>query len=330
MKFRIDIEYGVPVLVREIAFYFAEASKTIKMPLSEVSFSIGRNNSVLPCIVEEYLHLMSDNKALNLPFLQKEMDTRKHEESFSFINSMRYFTVAQKMSGYSYLLLLTNGTVCFSQNKNTGILPHNLKELCNAGIALLDNPNASNDEISEVIKGPDLPAGGVLICEKDLYNAKHSKVINRASIQVCGNRLRVVELPYTVQDTTVVEEIVSLSRSGKLDAVQDIYNISSEEKIDILIDVKRETNIEKLLELLYRKTSLQREIFLDMHLVDTKGENTYSLKEMLQEFVSTQLNLGLDAETVKDSLRSISEKYGRPRMTKIINKETNNDKNAKN
>ncbi|MCS6875268.1 MAG: DNA topoisomerase 4 subunit A [Aquificaceae bacterium] len=195
--------------------------------------------------------------------------------------------------------LLCNGTSGIAVGLATSIPPHNLKEVCQALIELAKKPDLSTEEILKHIKGPDFPTGGVVENYKELlefYEKGKGQVRIRAKAhveKVQGGREQIVitELPYQVNKAELVKRIAELAREGKLKEISDIRDESDKEGIRIVIELKREAVGQKVVEKLYRYTSLRKNFPLNFVVLIDGEPKLVGIKTLLQEFMNHRLEV---------------------------------------
>jgi DNA gyrase subunit A len=160
--------------------------------------------------------------------------------------------------------LLVNGSSGIAVGMATNIPPHNLKESCEAVIALIDNPEITIEEISVIVKGPDFPTGAEIVGRKGIIDAyKNGKGIIRIRSVIDvekkkdRERLVVKEIPYQVNKSTLVEDIANLVRDKKITEISDLRDESDRDGIRIVIELKKDVNPEIVKNLLYNYSRLQ-------------------------------------------------------------------------
>lgn len=191
--------------------------------------------------------------------------------------------------------LLANGASGIAVGMATSIPPHNLGELCNALIALTDNPNIQDRTILKFVKGPDFPTGGILIdgpqSIADAYKAGRGGFRVRARwTKEAGLRgayqIVVDEIPYQVQKAKLIERIAELLEQKKLPLLDDIHDESAEEIRIVLTPKSRTVEAEILMEQLFRQTDLEVRVPLNMNVLDAGVvPKVMSLRDALQAFI---------------------------------------------
>ena len=184
--------------------------------------------------------------------------------------------------------LLMNGAWGISVGMTTQIPPHNLVELVDGLIAVMDNPFITVKELMEHIQGPDFPTGGVIMGRSgidDMYRTGIGKVTVRATAVIEDDRIIISEIPYQVRKSTIVESIAAKVQSGQIDGISDLRDESDREGMRIVVELKRSANPNVVLNQLYKFTSLER-TFSAIFLVIIDGNpRTLSLKEILNCFI---------------------------------------------
>jgi DNA gyrase subunit A len=195
-------------------------------------------------------------------------------------------------------ILLLNGSSGIAVGMATNIPPHNLNELVDGLIALIDNPNLSDEKLFELIPGPDFPTGGEMI---DTDGIREAYTIGKGSIpirgivqfeEIQGGRGRhrrpaivVTELPYQVNKAAWITKMAELVAQNRLDGIADIRDESDRDGIRVVIELRRETNPQKLLSQLYRQTALQTNFSAILLALDNGQPRQMSLRELLQRFL---------------------------------------------
>ena len=194
--------------------------------------------------------------------------------------------------------LLLNGSSGIAVGMATNIPPHNLGEIVDGLIALVDNKDISNKKLSNIIKGPDFPTGGELIYNRtieELYEKGKGSitirgVINTEEINLGKgkhkrNALIITELPYQISKAGWIEKLAELVNSGKINGISDIRDESDRDGMRIVIELKKDSNAELIISNLYKKTSLQTN-FGAIFLALIKGKPVQlNLKQYLNYFL---------------------------------------------
>jgi len=188
--------------------------------------------------------------------------------------------------------LLINGSSGIAVGMATNIPPHNVSEICDCIIFVVDNPECTVAELIRYVKGPDFPTGGIIIGVdgiRDAYNTGRGKIIVRAKTEIVEEKGRqkiiVTEIPYQVNKSVLIEEIASLVREKKIAEISNIRDESDKKGISIVIELKKDANAQVVLNQLYNHSRLQ-ETFGIIMLVLVKNEpKVLNLKELIQCFI---------------------------------------------
>ena len=189
--------------------------------------------------------------------------------------------------------LLLNGTVGIAVGMATNIPPHNLGELVDGTLALIDNRDITSQELINYIPGPDFPTGGIINGRKgiqDAYTKGRGKIQVRAKIKIedasNGKQAIVVnEIPYQVNKSALIERIALLVKEKKLTGISDLRDESDRDGIRIVIELKKGEEPEIVLNKLYKYTDLQTSFGVIMLALVNNVPKVLSLKEVLEEYV---------------------------------------------
>jgi DNA gyrase subunit A len=188
--------------------------------------------------------------------------------------------------------LLLNGTLGIAVGMATNIAPHNLVEVVDATLHLIDDSKASTEDLLEYVKGPDFPTGGVIFNQKDIHHAYANGkggIVTRGEAEIVENKKGVSQIvissiPYRVNKNDLIIKIADLVKNKKLDGVKDIRDESTKD-IRIVIDLKNTSHPKKVLNYLYKHTSLEDTFHFNMVALVDSVPQTLSLKSILEEFV---------------------------------------------
>ncbi|MDD2786259.1 MAG: DNA gyrase subunit A [Patescibacteria group bacterium] len=191
--------------------------------------------------------------------------------------------------------LLLNGTLGIAVGMATNIPPHNLNELCDATVALIDNPETDIDELVEIVKGPDFPTGGVIYDKnaiKQAYATGKGGIVMRAKTEIVEEkagsfRILVTEIPYGINKSTLLEKIASLVQEKKIEGIRDLRDESNKEGIRIVVELKKDAYPKKVLNQLFKMTQLQETFHVNaLALVDGGMQpRVLTLKDLLSEYI---------------------------------------------
>ncbi|MEO2069084.1 MAG: DNA topoisomerase (ATP-hydrolyzing), partial [Desulfurobacteriaceae bacterium] len=188
--------------------------------------------------------------------------------------------------------LLVNGSSGIAVGMATNIPPHNLKEVCEAVKHLIDNENATTEDLMEFIKGPDFPTGAEIINPENLlkiYKTGRGSITLRAKhkIEEVKKKTAIVitELPYQVNKASLIKQIADLVKEKKVEGISDIRDESDREGIRIVIELKRDATPQVVLNKLYKFTQLQTNFNFNMIALVRGEPKLLSLKTYLREFI---------------------------------------------
>lgn len=189
--------------------------------------------------------------------------------------------------------LLVNGSNGIAVGMMTNIPPHNLSEVVDALVFLIDNPDADTAQLMEFIKGPDFPTGGIIYGLRGImegYSTGRGKIVVRArtSVEEEGGRKRIVvtEIPYTVSKAALLEQIAEHVRNKRIEGIADLRDESDRNGMRIVIELKRDVLEDVVLNQLFSMTKMEATFsMISIALVD--GQPRYlSLRDMMQHFIS--------------------------------------------
>ncbi len=190
--------------------------------------------------------------------------------------------------------LLVNGATGIAVGMSTEIPPHNLSEICDALVRLIDDPDVTIDELLEIVPGPDFPTGGIICGRRGIrqgYLTGHGTIVIRARADIeeyRDNRYRIVirEIPFQQQRDKIEEKIAELVNEGRISGIATIRNESDlKEPVRIVLELKRDADPEIVLNQLYEYSPLQQTYSINLlALVDGKPR-LLNFKELLQEFL---------------------------------------------
>ncbi len=192
--------------------------------------------------------------------------------------------------------LLVNGSMGIAVGMATNIPPHNLGEVVDAVDLLIDNPDATLDEIMACVKGPDFPTGGVIMGRSGIraaYGTGRGKLTlrGRAEIQEHKNnreRIVITEIPYMVNKSRLIESIAGLVKDKRIEQISDLRDESDREGMRIVIELKRDANAQVVLNQLYSFTQLQDTVGVNMLALADGQPKTMTLKEILERYIAFQ------------------------------------------
>lgn len=193
-----------------------------------------------------------------------------------------------------YPNLLTNGAGGIAVGMATNIPPHNLGEVIDATVAVIDNPLIELEELMEIMPGPDFPTGGIILGRTGIRNAfatGRGSVVIRSKVAVEEVRkdreaLIISEIPYQVNKSSMIEKIAELVRDKRVEGISDIRDESDRDGIRVVIELKRDAVADIVLNQLYRFSQLQSSFGCNMVALNGGKPELMNLSDMLAAFIS--------------------------------------------
>lgn len=195
--------------------------------------------------------------------------------------------------------LLVNGASGIAVGMATNIPTHNLGEVIDAIHLLMQNPDATTEELMKVLPGPDFPTGGVVMGKSGIrkaYETGRGTIIVRAKVDIeeaKNGRQRIVvhEIPYMVNKARLIERIAELAREKEIEGITDINDETDREGMRIVIDVRRDASAEVILNNLYKMTLMQTTFNFNMLAIVNGAPKVLSLKQILKHYLEHQINV---------------------------------------
>jgi DNA gyrase subunit A len=190
--------------------------------------------------------------------------------------------------------LLVNGSYGIAVGMATSCPPHNLTEVCNAVVHLIDNPECTPRDLMAFVKGPDFPTGGIILGRagiRDAYLTGRGRVMVRAKVAVekrkdgKQERLIIQEIPYQVNKTKLIEDIANLVRAKTVEGISDLRDESDKDGMRVVIEIKRDVEPEVVLNNLYKHTQLQSTASIIMLALVNKAPRVLNLRELIFYYV---------------------------------------------
>lgn len=195
--------------------------------------------------------------------------------------------------------LLVNGSNGIAVGMATSIPPHNLNEVIDATVKLIDEPEATVEDLMKYVKGPDFPTGATILGKsgaKEAYRTGRGKVVVRANCEIeetnkGRQQIVVTEIPYQVNKATLQEKIADLVKDKRLEGISAIRDESNRQGTRIVIELKRDANAQILLNRLYKHTQLQESFSMIMLALVDGEPKVLNLREILTEYLKHQKNV---------------------------------------
>jgi DNA gyrase subunit A len=190
--------------------------------------------------------------------------------------------------------LLVNGSSGIAVGMATNIPPHNLREVADACIHLIENPDATVDDLHAFVKGPDFPTGGLIYGRdgiREAYETGRGRVLMRARAEIeereggKGERIVIREIPFQVNKSRLIEQIAELARDKKIEGIADLRDESDRDGMRIVVDLKRDAIPHIVLNLLFKHTQMQSTFGVIMLSLVGGVPKILTLREMLYHYV---------------------------------------------
>ena len=195
--------------------------------------------------------------------------------------------------------LLVNGSTGIAVGMATNIPPHNLGEVIDGMCCLIDNPDATLDELMEHIKGPDFPTNGIIMGRAGIraaYGTGRGKITVRARAEIVEKKngrfeIQVTEIPYAVNKARLIESIADLVKDKRIEGISDVNDYSSRHGMHISIDLKRDANPQVVLNQLYSYTQMQTTFGVIMLAIVNGEPKILTLKQVLENYIDFQCDV---------------------------------------
>ncbi len=195
--------------------------------------------------------------------------------------------------------LLVNGSTGIAVGMATDIPPHNLNEVVEGTIAVLDNPEIEIDELCDIIKGPDFPTGAIIMGRSGIRNAYRTgraKIYVRARAEIeewRDDRYKIVvtEIPYMVRKAALIEKIADEVKTGRIEGISDIRDETDKDGLRFVVELKKDANPQVILNQLYKYTEMQSTCSIIMLALVNGEPKILNLKQMLEEYIGHQKNV---------------------------------------
>src|SRR5215216_3627969 len=190
--------------------------------------------------------------------------------------------------------LLVNGAGGIAVGMATNIPPHNLGEVVDACVALIDDPGLTIDDLIKMVPGPDFPTGGIILGRQGIRSAYHlgrGSIVMRGKVSIDTIRkdreaIIVTEIPFQVNKATMVERIAELVREKKIDGISDLRDESDRDGFRVVVELKRDAVPDVVLNQLYRFTPLQSSFGANVVALDGGRPQVMNLKDLLRAFIA--------------------------------------------
>jgi DNA gyrase subunit A len=319
-----DVRDGLKPVHRRILFSMHENKNTPDRPYTKcariVGDTMGRYHPHGNLAVYDALVRMAQDFSLRLPLIDGQgnfgsmdgdspaadryTEARLEEAAMTLLEDLDFDTVAFQPNydgkeqeptvlPARFPNLLVNGAGGIAVGMATNIPPHNLGEVIDACVALIDNPEITIDELIEIVPGPDFPTGASIMGRSGIHSAYHTgrgSIVMRAKTHIEELRkereaIIVTEVPYQVNKAAMVEKIAEMVREKRIEGISDLRDESSREGVRVVIEIKRDALSDVVLNQLYRFTQLQTSFGANMVALNGGRPEVLNLKDFISAFV---------------------------------------------
>ncbi len=222
--------------------------------------------------------------------------------------------------------LLVNGTSGISAGFATEIPPHNLREVIDACLAILENPAISLDELMQIIKGPDFPTGGIIMGEdgiREAYATGKGRIVIKAKAEIeelRGGKRQIVitELPYQVVKSKLVTAIENIRIEKKVDGIAEVRDESGRDGLRIVIELRKDADAQGILNYLLKRTDLQVNYHFNMVAIVNKAPRQLGLKALLEAYIEHQKEV-VTLRTMHDLKKAEDREHVLEGLVKALN-----------
>ncbi|AHK22700.1 DNA gyrase subunit A [Candidatus Hepatoplasma crinochetorum Av] len=192
--------------------------------------------------------------------------------------------------------LLLNGSTGIAVGMATSIPPHNINEILNGAILLLNDKEIEIHNLLDIISGPDFPTGGIIVNKNDLlnvYQTGRGRIVIRSKVEIneAKDEAIVTEIPYMINKSLLIERIAELVKNGQISSISDLRDESNREGIRIVIKFKKYADVKVEVNKLYKLTQLQSSFAVNLLALKNSRPKLFNLKELLEIYIDHQLEV---------------------------------------
>lgn len=210
--------------------------------------------------------------------------------------------------------LLVNGSTGIAVGMTTSIPPHNMSEIIDACIMVIDEPESTLEDILEVIKGPDFPTGALIMGKESMRRAYRTgigkvKIRSKAEIEEAKSgkfRIVVTEIPYMTNKARLLEGIADLVKAKKIDGITELRDESNRKGVRIVMELRRDANPNVILNQLFKLSGLQSTFSMIFIALDKGVPKTFNLKQLLEKYIEHQKDV--ETRRIQYDLRKAKER----------------------
>ncbi|MFD2829260.1 DNA topoisomerase IV subunit A [Corticicoccus populi] len=228
--------------------------------------------------------------------ISNEMLRDINKNTVKFMNNFDDTEVEPTVLPAKFPNLLVNGSTGISAGYATDIPPHNLEEVIDATLKVIDKPSVKVDELMEIIKGPDFPTGAIIQGREEIkraYATGKGRIIVRSKVtteEMRGGKTLIVidELPFEVNKANLVKKIDEIRADKKVDGILEVRDETDREGLRIAVELRKDANTEGIINYLYKRTDLQVTYNFNMVAISDRAPKRLGLKEILASYVKHQ------------------------------------------
>jgi DNA gyrase subunit A len=272
-------------------FFFDKVADVKKLAKKETVYSIKVNSSCHSFIANGFINHNTEAKLSKISDdLLKDIDKNTVNFKENFDGSMKEPEVLPNKIPN----LLVNGSTGIAVGMATNIPPHNLNEICDGVIAIIDNPEITVEELMQIIPGPDFPTGGEVSCGNALhfaYAKGKGKVITKSVVEFEKDKIIVKEIPYMVNKADLIIQIADLVKDKRIEGIRNINDESDRNGIRVVIDLKKDVDEQVILNQLYKYSRLKVSFGINLLSLVKNQPRILGLKEILEEHIKHRQNV---------------------------------------
>lgn len=228
--------------------------------------------------------------------LSNEMLRDINKNTVTFMNNFDDTDVEPTVLPARFPNILVNGSTGISAGYATDIPPHNLSEVIDATLKVIDKPTVGIDELLEIVKGPDFPTGGIIQGKDELkkaYETGKGRIVVRSKVEtedLRGGRklIAITELPYEVNKANLVKKIDEIRAERKVDGILEVRDETDRQGLRIAVELRKDANVEGIINYLYKRTELQVTYNFNMVAISERAPKLLGLKEILDSYIAHQ------------------------------------------
>ncbi|MBL7052063.1 MAG: DNA gyrase subunit A, partial [Nanoarchaeota archaeon] len=266
-------------------YFFDKLIDVSKQSKKETVYSVKVESSCHSFVANGFIN---HNTEAKLTKLAEELLRDIEKETVSFKDNFDSSLTEPTVLPSKFPNLLMNGSSGIAVGMATNIPPHNLVEVCNAVIAMIENPDISVQELIQIVPGPDFPTGGEVYVGEELlagYTRGRGKVVIKSVVDIEDKKIIIREIPYQVNKTDLIIQIADLVKEKRVLGIRNINDESDREGIRVVIDLKSDADAQVVLNQLYSYSRLRISFSLNMLALVNNEPKLLGLKQLLEQHI---------------------------------------------